>query len=84
MKICSKTHQIAPFKKISRGSMTRIPWQTLGYATRRKPLRGMQLAKPPKKLDRLGKSRIRLWTKIVAQHTLKCNTWALFSNTMCP
>ena len=23
-------------------------------------------------------------TKIVAQHIIKCNTWALFSNTMCP
>ena len=23
-------------------------------------------------------------TKIVAQHILKCMTWALFSNTMCP
>ena len=23
-------------------------------------------------------------TKIVAQHILKCITWALFSNTMCP
>ena len=23
-------------------------------------------------------------SKIVAQHILKCNAWALFSNTMCP
>ena len=23
-------------------------------------------------------------TNIVAQHILKCNTWELFSNTMCP
>ena len=44
MEICSKTHQIAPFPpKIFWEACPRTPEQTLGYATRRKPL------PPPKK-----------------------------------
>ena len=49
MKICSKTHQIALFKKHFLGKHAPKPyWQTPSYATRRKPLRGMQLAQTPK------------------------------------
>ena len=47
MKICSKTHQIAPFKK---------NW---GEACPRTPLANR---KPPKKVGPLGKSCIRPWT----------------------
>ena len=44
MKICSKTHQIAPFKKQFSGKHApELPQQTHGYATRRKP------PPPPKK-----------------------------------
>ena len=52
MKKCSKTHQIAPFQKKLSGK--HAPKQTLGYHTRRKPLSGMQLAQPPKKLAPLA------------------------------
>ena len=39
MKIYSKTHQIAPFKTNFSGKHApEPPYQTLGYATRRKPL----------------------------------------------
>ena len=47
IKIYSKTHQIAPFKKILGGTCPRTPKQSRGSATRRMPLCGTQLA-PPK------------------------------------
>ena len=51
MKVYSKTHQIAPFKKIfSEKHASEPSKQTFGYATRRKPLHSMQLAQPPQKV----------------------------------
>ena len=46
MKLCSKTHQIAPFNKI-------FSWNLIGSIPpnpSNKPLRGMQLAQTTKKL----------------------------------
>ena len=64
MKICFKTHQIAPFKIfLGESYASEPPKQTCGYATGRKPLHSMQLAQLPKKVGRpLDKSCIRPWT----------------------
>ena len=88
MKVCSKTHQIAPFKKIFLvEACPRTP--RANACVRRCALRihsGRQLIVCSTlyvyALQNL--SRGQKMTKIVAQHILKCITWALFSNTMCP
>ena len=55
-----KTHHL---KKFSREACPQTPLvKTPGYATRRKQLRGMQLAQPPKSSPPLGKSYILPWT----------------------
>ena len=52
MKICSKTHQIAPFKRNFSGKGAPEP-------------SSKRLAQPPKKLALLGKSCIRPWTLLL-------------------
>ena len=55
MKISSKTHQNPPFKKkLSTKHAPEPPEQTLGNATRRKQIRGMQLVHPSKKMGPLA------------------------------
>ena len=91
------------------------PYQTHGYATRRKPptppnknswpplanpayaheLLKNLFENPPWQTVDCACSTLYVYalqnlfrgqkmTKMVAQHILKCITWALFSNTMCP
>ena len=117
MKICSKTHQIAPIKFFFGEA---CPWTPLANAW----LYHASQAPPPTKQNEIvgppwqilhtpmnyyweiylrihpGRQLIvcstlyvyalqnlfrwQKMTKIVAQHILKCITWTLFSNTMCP
>ena len=114
MKICFKTHQIAPFKKVFRWTMPPNP-PSKRMATPRvasPPPLPKKIVGPPWQILHTpmnyyweiylrihpGRQLIvcstlyvyalqnlfngQKMTKIVAQHILKCITWALFSNTM--
>ena len=63
MKICSKTHQFAPSKKFSLGSMPPNP-PSKRPATPRvaSSFAACKLAQPPQKLTPLAKSYILPWT----------------------
>ena len=106
MKICSKTHQIAPLN-FFRGSM---PPNSLVASPLTLPNNSWPpLANPAYAHELLLRIFLRIhpgrqlivcsalyvyalqnlftgqkMSKIVAQHILKCFTWALFSNIMCP
>ena len=118
MKICSKTHQIAPLKIFFRGSMPPNPLANawLRHASQTPPPQKKKIVGHPWQIlhtpmnyywemylrihpgrQLIVCSTLHMYvyvlqnlfrgqkmTKIVAQHILKCITWALFSNTMCP